>query len=209
MADENPPEILRRPRMLQPGRLLYQPSLNQKKLKCLYGCMGGCCACEKAASRTVFDIYTNGILTNTPVVCCCCMTFDRSQFLFWDNPNLGTHGVAGCCKPFPCFCPHCCGLCGEVYYFFRIFACCPNNCTTGFGHTGFCAFMCCCSCCILDQFCGLSEGEGEKITQVVSDAMAGNFQLIAYPPLHTEPMMMQAPSPLVQVAGIAVAPAKA
>lgn len=188
MSTSLQPEILRRTRICNAGRLVYQAQIDQEKLECLYCMMCACCKKQEAAQRSFFDVYTNGILTNTPIAFLMCCLSDYARFMFFDDNRIGNNGKAGCCTPFPCFCPHCCDCCGEVYYFYRMCVCGCNWTGLGIGHCQTYCCGCCCGCCILDQFCGLAPGEAQRIQLVIANTRLGNFGLIPYPPLHTEPI---------------------
>jgi len=183
--DARQSELQRRVPMTNAGQLVYQARIDQQKLECLY-CMLQCAICNKeaVARRSFIDVYTNGVMTNTPTVTGCCMQMDRTNFMFFDDPRMGSSGKAGCCTPAPHPCPHCCECCGEVFYFNRCFGCCLPDCMPiGMGNSSMCLFLGCCSCGITDLFCGLAPGEAEKLNSVIVNARAGNYTLLQYPPL--------------------------
>ena len=115
-------EMTRRHAMVTPGHLVHSVQMDQEKLECFH--RWGCCMCigdaaKTLASRTIIDVYTNGMMTNAPmgVPNTCCIWCDRPSFMMWDDKRIGAMGVAGCCTPIlaNCPCPHGCGICGDVF----------------------------------------------------------------------------------------------
>lgn len=147
----------------QPGQLVYCAKTDQEKLACFYK---ACCYCstEDVVKRTFVDVYTNAVYMNTPVGCCCCCWTDRGQIHFFDNNRVfGEPIVGGCCSPFPYFCPHCFGCCGDTLVFKR--GCgCPN----GLGH---CQGAMCGCICPIDIIFGLQEGEAANLQQQINGAV--------------------------------------
>ena len=173
------PEAARRTPMTAPGHLVYSAKMDQEKLECFYGwCCMMCCAKQTMGRRTVVDIYTNGMQTNVPIgVCCCCWT-DNTRYMYWDDYKVKVGlsiGAAGCCRPYPFCCPHACGCCGDVLYFFR---CCPcgmaASCPLGLGHTSLCGgWYCCFALCVTDLICGLKPAEAPIVEEVIKSAFSG------------------------------------
>lgn len=152
----------------QPGRLVYCSKIDHEKLACFYKC---CCFCstEQVVKRTFVDVYTNGVLMNTPAGCCCCCWADRATMWYYDNPRVfGQPIVGGCCDPFPYFCPHCFGCCGDTLIFKR--GCgCPN-------YLGHCQGVVCGCCCPIDIIFGLREGEALMLKRCI-DETAMQFRM--------------------------------
>lgn len=192
----------RRAVICQPGHLVYSAKVDQGKLEC-YLCCAYCMLCAKtqAAQRSYLDVYTNGILTNTPYGGCCAFQ-DRGFFFHYDDIRVGKSGQAGCCKPFPYMCPHGCGCCGDVFYTYRccVFGFCPFP--LGWGHSWlFCPFGFF-SCFLTDLFCGLKEGEAATLSEIIERTRAGQALPLPRPTpwaqqvAQAQVMMVAAPQPV-------------
>lgn len=190
-------ELMRRHPMTRPGHLLYTAKVEQEKLECFYKWC--CCMCvsgAEMATRSYVDIYTNGVQTNAPCGTLCCIWCDNSSMVYWDDTRFTSWGAAGCCKPCSCwFCPHCFNICGEVFYLYKgcVCGCCPSAAPVG--HCNFCGMWgCCCGCCLTSLLCGLKEGEGAVIEQVMNVARGGQ----ANPPLRLQGPAAQMGFPIPQ-----------
>jgi len=161
-----------RNRMVQPGTLLYSAKMDRSSLKCYY-CLQCYWCSEGLLARTVLDVYTQGILVNVPSGKMCCCSRDNGQFVFYDDPMFGRLPTkAGCCEPFPFWCPHGCGCCGEAL------ALKSSGCTSPrwVGHwwcaIALCIPFCTVGCCAADIFAGLADGEADLVASVLQTAMA-------------------------------------
>eukprot|EP01060_Flectonema_neradi_P019289 TRINITY_DN2634_c0_g1_i6.p1 TRINITY_DN2634_c0_g1~~TRINITY_DN2634_c0_g1_i6.p1 ORF type:complete len:194 (+),score=33.37 TRINITY_DN2634_c0_g1_i6:64-645(+) len=181
-------ELFRRETMCKPGSLVYCAKMDQEKLEKLYCCQFLCPVKKVMASRTFVDVYTNGLLTNVPAGCACCFWLDKTNFLLWDDKRIGSLGKAGCCKPFPWLCPHCCGCCGEALYMNKAFGCCLQGCPTFAGHCSMVIYCIVCGLCATDVILGLKEGEGVELEQNIEKARRGD----AVPLAPAMPPMVQA-----------------
>lgn len=195
----------RRVATLQPGHLVYSVKLDQKKVECHYCCNKpycyGClwCGKETAAARTFMDIYTNGIVNNAPEGSCFMCWQNSGRFVSFDDTRFSNVGKAGCCTPFPWCCPHWCNCCGEVIYLKRGCACCMDQCPTGFGHEQICCpiGLGLFSCCIVELFYGLPEGEAGKVDEIILRARQGQ----ALPLPRPTPWAMAVAQPTAVVMG--------
>lgn len=153
---------------LQPGYLVYSAKLDQEKLKCYWCSRCECCASDELSRRTVLDVYSNGLMTNVPVPCCCFCSFDNARFMYFDKFPLGTPMKVGCCTPCPFWCPHCFECCGETIGFYKSCGC-P---TFAFHWAYLCAGYGLCCCCALDVFVGLAPGQADIVTAQIAAAKA-------------------------------------
>ena len=160
-----------RNRNVEPGVLLYSAKMNRDSLKCYY-CLNLYWCSGNLLSRTILDVYSQGVLMNVPAGKFCCCSEDDGRFIFYDDEPFSNPPVkAGCCDPFPFFCPHFCGCCGEVV------ALRSGGCTAprGVGHW-YCSCMiylvfCKFGCCSSDMFAGLADGEADRVVAVLQKAM--------------------------------------
>ena len=197
------PTYVRDPRRMQslyPGQLLYSAKFDNEKLSCFYLACCQLCNRDLAASRTLFDIYSNAVVTNAPMICCCCCVRDNAHVLYFDQPQFANLPVtAGCCSPFPYCCTGgCFGCCGEGIVL-RGPTC---GCPTTSGHL-FGVIACC--LCPINSTIGLTVGESAATASVLNGSLArfrnaGNKGMEAMMPMMAPavPMMLAQPMMMMQ-----------
>ena len=196
------PTYVRDPRRMQslyPGQLLYSAKFDNEKLSCFYLWFCQFCNRDLAASRTLFDVYTNAVVTNAPMICCCCCVRDNAHVLFFDQPQFANSPIpAGCCSPFPYCCTGgCCGCCGEGIVL-RGPTC---GCPTTSGHI-FAAIMCC--LCPINSTIGLTLNEGPVVAGILNGSVArfrnaGNKGTEAMMPMLAAPVAMMMAQPMMMM----------
>jgi hypothetical protein len=172
---------------LLPGRFITSALFDADDIKCLYCCSAGfCCGgTEPIFGRTYLDVYENRIEQNLPWAssccwgCCCNVYRDKGIVVHFDRDVFDKPvNKAGCCDPFPHFCPHCCGCCGDVLAVNYKCACCPlgtSNTMNPIGHS-IMPFLCCWASALTF---GLSDGEADRLSQTINAAVASHRSQLA------------------------------